>query len=299
MRAPVSSVLGLALLAAAGAPASAAVKPKPRRDVPTLVTKDDAARERELQERPGIPVARATHAEGSLELLGREGAWERVREGVRIVTGDSLRTGPATTVRLDFPWVQLGLGAKSLVTIRPNRVLTTELQEGRVEQRAEPEAHLMRMRTREAIVRGDGHVVVRREGELTLVTVLDGRVLLTSGGATAVLRKGQGALARLGAPPELVPLPSPPTGLIPGADPTYVVDRQAVSLAWSGPQREHVVQVLELASDEVLVQRDVKGRSVTVEVPWQGTFRWRVATRAPSGLEGLPSYAGYFCRVAK
>ncbi len=292
-----AALLGLTLVAAAVA--SADVKPKPRRDVPTLVTKDEAAREREAQERPGIPVARAAHAEGELQVMNAAGAWTPLREGARVVTGDRLRTLEATTARLDFPWVQLALGAQSAVTIRSSRVLTAELQEGRAEQRSEPGAHLMRMRTREALVRGEGRVVVRREGELTLVTVLEGRVLLTSGGTTRVVRMGEGALARLGAAPELLPLPAAPTGLTPGTDPAYVVDGKGVSLAWSGTQREHVVQVLELESDEVLVQRDVKGRSVTVDVPWGGTFRWRVATRAASGLEGLPSVAGYFCRVAR
>lgn len=157
----------------------------------------------------------------------------------------------------------------------------------------------MRMRTREALVRGNGHVVVRREGELTLITVLEGRVLLTSGGTTRVVRTGEGALARLGAAPELSPLPAAPTGLTPGVDPAYVVDGKGVALAWDGTHREHVVQVLELESDEVLLQREVKGRSVTLDVPWEGTFRWRVATRAASGLEGLPSVVGYFCRVAR
>ncbi|HET7291976.1 MAG TPA: hypothetical protein VFM88_06105 [Vicinamibacteria bacterium] len=279
--------------------ALAAVKPKPRRDVPTLVTKDDAERERELQERPGIPVARLSVAEGKVEQTDGRGPWGRAREGARVLTGDSLRTGPATTARLDFPWMQIGIGEASVVAVRPNRLLTAELVEGRAEQRAEAGAQLMRMRTREAVIRGDGHVVLRREGERTLVTVLEGRVLVTAGGKTSVLPKGQGALARQGAPPELVSLPPPPTGLVPGADPAYVVDGQGVSLAWTGAQREHLVQVLALASEDVLLQRDVKGRSVTLDVPWEGTFRWRVATRDVSGVEGLPSNAGYFCRVAK
>jgi len=289
--------LGLLLFAAAAD--ATQVKPKPQRDVPSLVTKDDAAREREAQERAGIPVARATHAEGRLEAMNTRGEWAALREGARIVTGDRLRTLESTTARLDFPWVQLALGARSAITIMPSRVLTAEVLEGRAEQRSEAGAHLMRMRTREALVRGDGHLVVRREGEVTLVTVLEGRVLVTSAGTTRVVRKGEGALSRSNAPPELVQLPVAPTALVPGADPAYVVDGRGVSLAWSGTQRDHVVQILELESDEVLVQREVTGRSITVDVPWEGTFRWRVATRAPSGLEGLPSDAGYFCRVSR
>ncbi|HJS57413.1 MAG TPA: hypothetical protein VKA01_04855 [Vicinamibacteria bacterium] len=289
--------LGLLLLAATAA--AAQVKPKPQRDVPTLVTKDDAVREREAQERAGIPVARATHAEGRLEAMNTQGDWTALQEGARVVTGDRLRTLESTTARLDFPWVQLALGARSAVTIMSSRVLTAEVLEGRAEQRSEPGAHLMRMRTREAVVRGDGHVVVRREGEVTLVTVLEGRVLITSGGTTRAVKKGEGAISRPNTPPERVQPPVAPTALVPGADPAYVVDGHGVSLAWSGTQRDHVVQILELASDEVLVQREVTGRSVTVDVPWEGTFRWRVATRAPSGLEGLPSDSGYFCRVAR
>src|SRR5262245_15524953 len=289
----------LALLMEAPGPVSAAVKPKPRNDAPTLVTKDDAERLQEQEGRAGIPVARATHADGSFEVYAPKGERQRAGEGARIMTGDSLHTGPATTVRLDFPWVELDLAANSLVTIRSSRVLAVELQEGRLEQRAERGAHLMRMRTREASLRGDGHVVLRREAETTLVTVLDGNVLLTAGGSTSSLKGGQGALARSGARPEVLSLPPPPTDLRPGADPAYVVDGHGVSLTWTGSQPDHAVQVLELASDEVLVQRDVRGSSVTLEVPWKGTFRWRVATRDASGIEGVPSSAGYFCRVEK
>ena len=117
--------LGLLLFAAAAD--ATQVKPKPQRDVPSLVTKDDAAREREAQERAGIPVARATHAEGRLEAMNTRGTWAALREGARIVTGDRLRTLESTTARLDFPWVQLALGARSAVTIRPSRVLTAEV----------------------------------------------------------------------------------------------------------------------------------------------------------------------------
>jgi hypothetical protein len=278
---------------------SARADQKPRRDAPTLVTRSDAAREREAQERPGIPVARVAHADGHLEAMAAAGAWARLREGGRVATGDRLRTADATTARVDFPWVELGLGANTELAVQSSRVLTAELETGRAEQRAEKGAHLMRMLTPEAFVRGDGHVVVRREAGLTLVSVLEGRVLVSSGGRTVLLREGQGAIARPGAPPEPAELPAPPTGLVPGSDPAYAIDGREVSLAWRGSQGQHVIQVFELDSDAVLLQRDVAGHSATLEVPWEGTFRWRVATRASSGLEGLPSDAGYFCRVAR
>lgn len=286
--------LALALL---GLPGLAAVKP--RRDVPTVLTKDEARALRESQERPGVPVARAAFAEGSLELLRPKGGWERLREGARLATGDRIRTGPDATARIEFPWVELLLGARCEVVVRPSVVLSVELLEGRAEQRSEPGAHLIRLRTPEAVVRGAGHVVVRREAESTFLTVLEGQVLLTAGTVTASVEERQGAVVRSGVSPEIGPLPSPPTGLRPGSDPAYFVAGQGTQLAWEGPQREHYVQVLDLVSDDVLVQREVKGRSVSLLVPWEGTFRWRVATRAPSGLEGPPSPSGYFCIVAK
>jgi hypothetical protein len=52
------------------------------------------------------------------------------------------------------------------------------------------------------------------------------------------------------------------------------------------------VEVLPVGSDDVLIQRDVGPSPLSLVIPWRGAFRWRVAARDASGLEGRPSADG-------
>ena len=49
----------------------------------------------------------------------------------------------------------------------------------------------------------------------------------------------------------------------------------------------------------MLLARNVGAPPLTIEIPWLGTYRWRVSTRDDRGLESPPSAAGYVCVVDK
>ena len=57
------------------------------------------------------------------------------------------------------------------------------------------------------------------------------------------------------------------------------------------------MQVLGIDSEDVLLEKDVGMAPATLEIPWLGTFRWRVSVRGADGLEGMPSPEGVVCVV--
>jgi hypothetical protein len=57
------------------------------------------------------------------------------------------------------------------------------------------------------------------------------------------------------------------------------------------------VEILALKADEVLLGLDVGAPPVRVEIPWLGTYRWRVSTRDARGIESPPSADGLICSV--
>jgi len=249
----------------------------------------------------GVPVARITYGDGLIEQAGLRDSWRRVNEGVRLKTGDRLRTGPQATARVAFPWASVTVGPSSVMAVPPSAVLSTRLEEGRLEQHGEG-SDIIKHQTDEALIRGRGRVVVRRQNKTTLVTAVDGSFRVEVGGRLIALAKGQGCRITGGEPPsvELVEtLPPPPRRLRPGSDPLYVAKGQPLSLSWEGASPSYHVQVLPVGSDEVLLARDVKGSSLQVDIPWLGTFRWRVSAQDAQGQEGVPSAEGYVCVVEK
>jgi hypothetical protein len=38
---------------------------------------------------------------------------------------------------------------------------------------------------------------------------------------------------------------------------------------------------------------------IRVEIPWLGTYRWRVSARDPRGIESPPSAEGLICSVER
>lgn len=258
------------------------------------------SRPRKTPEGQGIPVARLSFVETVVDQSSPGEDWGRAREGARVKTGDRLRTDAGSTARIEFPWMSLVVGPSSLLSLAPSAVLSTVLDAGRVEQRAEGGGDLIKLVTAEAQVRGGGRVVVRREGGTTLVTVLDGHFRVETAGKAITLSRGQGAVATAGKRPDAVQdLPVSPKPLSPGADPVYVKHGQAVALSWSPGGPSSHIQVLGIGSDEVLIDRDVGPPPVTIEIRWLGTFRWRVSARDERGLEGPPSSEGYICVVEK
>ena len=57
------------------------------------------------------------------------------------------------------------------------------------------------------------------------------------------------------------------------------------------------VEVLALDRDLVLLARDVTAPPLYLELPWLGTYRWRVAARDARGVESRPSEPGLICSV--
>ena len=74
---------------------------------------------------------------------------------------------------------------------------------------------------------------------------------------------------------------------------------QSVDLRWPAGSPSYRVEILALEADEVLLARDVAAPPLRVEIPWLGTYRWRVSTRDARGLESPPSAEGLICAVEK
>jgi hypothetical protein len=249
-------------------------------------------------EAPGVPVAKVDVVDGQVDHADRRG-WKRVVAGFRLRTGERLRTGADSLARIDFPFMTILIGANSTFSIPPSIVLSTSLEDGRLEQVAEG-GEAIKLRTPEAEVRGGGRVIVRRENGTTAVSVVTGRFRVIAGGTALALNGGQGTLVAGGrGPTDAVALPPAPIGLTPGTDPVYVIKGQPVSFSWSPAGAAHHVQLLGLGTDEVVMTRDTGASPASLAVPWLGTYRWRVATRDPRGFEGLPSPEGLICVVEK
>lgn len=239
-----------------------------------------------------IAIAKIAYVEGPAELRPDGKGWTGVLEGADLRIGEQIRTGSLGQARIDFPWMSVALSPGSRLAIPPSLVLATVLEEGRVEVRA-PGGEIVKLLTAEARIRGEGRVVVRRERERTLVSVLDGSFRVEALGQTVTVEAGHGTIVGKGAAP-LPPmvLPPPPTALVPADDPLYTAPEQPLQLGFRSEARGHHLQVLGIDSTQVLLERDLAGPPAQIALPWPGTYRWRVAARDSEGLEGLPSREG-------
>ena len=70
-----------------------------------------------------------------------------------------------------------------------------------------------------------------------------------------------------------------------------------MELRWTARGPAHHVELLALDRDEVLLARDVVAPPLRLELPWPGTYRWRVAARDARGVESRPSAEGLICSV--
>src|SRR5262249_59219546 len=155
---------------------------------------------------------------------------------------------------------------------------------------------ILKVVTGEAEVRGRGRVVVRREGQRTLVTAISGRFSVEGSGKVVVLGPGKGTVvAEKQAPTAAADAPEPPQALKPGADPLYVLPGTPVSLQAAAKRASNQIEILPVGSEVVLVQRPVGSPPWRVDIPWLGAFRWRVSSRDDRGLEGRPSSEGQIC----
>jgi hypothetical protein len=245
--------------------------------------------------KPAVPaVARLGFVEHGVELSSARG-WYEAKEGTAMRLGERVRTGADGLARLDLPWMTMTLSPASAVAFPDEYLLSTVLEQGRVQIQAETR-EILKLVTGEAEVRGQGRVVVRREGKTTLVTSLAGRFFVEGAGRTVALPAGTGTIVHHRKEPlSPLPLPEPPERLSPGSDPQYVAPGDTISLNWEAKGSAHQVEVLPVGSDYVLIQRDVGAPPWRVAIPWPGAFRWRVATRDERGLEGKPSADGLIC----
>ena len=245
----------------------------------------------------GIAVARLSYVEGGAERAPFRRAFKDAPEGSELRTGDRIRTGPASVARIEFPLMALTVAPSSVVSIPPGIVLSLVLEQGRAELNSQGD--IIKLRTDEARIRGGGRMVVRRgSGGPTAVAALDGRFVVTGGDREVTIEAGHGTVIGGGSFPTTPRALAPaPTGLVPAADALYARPRQPARLAWTSGRPSHHLQVLGIDSEDVLLEKDVGPPPAMVEIPWLGTFRWRVSVRGPDGLEGMPSPEGVVCVV--
>jgi hypothetical protein len=278
------AILVLVLLASAAAPQAPA--PAPATPPPPgagIVIGDLVWADREVE---------------SAELPAKD-SWRSLRAGDKIRTGDTVRTGTDATARLAFPWMAVTLGPSTMLTIPASAVLSTVLEQGRVEF-AGPGRDIVKISVGDGEVRGGGRLVLRRSIGRTSASALEGSFRVRAGGRTVEIQAGEGTVVDDGRPPApKAPLPPAPRGLLPGGDPAYVRSGQSVELRWAVAGPSHHVEILDLQKDEVLLAREVAVPPLRLELPWLGTYRWRVSARDARGVESRPSAAGLICLVER
>jgi hypothetical protein len=273
-----------------GAPGAAAAQAPPRSPAPEPTPRARGA---------GIGIGKLAFLDQAIERaeLPAKASWQRLREGDALRTGDSFRTAPDATAHLEFPWMAVTLGGSTMLTIPASSVLSTVLEQGRAEF-AGPGREIVKITVGDGEVRGGGRLVLRRSVGRTTAAALEGSFRVRAAGRTVEIKAGEGTVLADGRPPEAAtPLPAAPGGLEPGKDPLYVRSGQAAELRWTARSPAHRVEVLALDRDVVLLARDVAAPPLRLELPWPGTYRWRVAARDARGVESRPSAAGLICSV--
>ncbi len=247
----------------------------------------------------GIAIGKLAWLDREIERaeLPAKASWQRLREGDALRTGDSFRTSADATARFEFPWMAVTLGGGTLLTIPASSVLSTVLEQGRAEFEG-PGREMVKIRFGDGEVRGGGRLVLRRSVGRTTATALEGRFRVRAAGRSVELEAGQGTVVVDGRPPEAPsPLPTAPGDVEPGKDALFVRSGHAAELRWAARSAAHRVFVLALDKDQVLLARDVGAPPLQVELPWLGTYRWRVAARDARGVESRPSPEGLICSV--
>jgi hypothetical protein len=240
-----------------------------------------------------LALARLSLVERKVELEKKGAKWQAAVEGGPLQIGEALRTGPDAVARLELPWMALTLSPGSSLRFPDAFLLQATLDNGRALIDA-PRIDALKLVTGEAEVRGRGRAVVRRQQSSTLVTCLAGRFFVEAQGSVVTLTPGRGTVVVAGSAPGAAQnVPEAPTaGLWPAQDPVFVAPAEPLELRWKGSAPSYQLELLPVGSDVVLLQRDVSGSPVKIQVPWEGAFRWRVSARDARGLEGVPSADG-------
>jgi len=226
--------------------------------------------------------------------------WRPVAAGNKLRTGDTLRTGEDAVARVELPWMVVTLGPSTMFTVpQTSGVLSTVLEQGRAEFTGAGR-NIVKIQVGDGEVRGGGRLVLRRSVGQTSATVLAGAFRVRVAGRTVEVKAGEGTVVMDGRPPTPVsPLPEAPAGLRPGADPVYVRLGRPVELRWKGTGPSFHVELLGLQGESVLLAREAGASPLRLEIPWPGTYRWRVSARDARGLESRPSVEGYVCLVER
>jgi len=241
--------------------------------------------------------ARLAYVEARVERASSPDEWSEAREETAFGFGEELRVLGPGVARLRFPWMSATLGPETRVALPASGVLALRLGSGRLAVDS-PERDALPIATPEAEIRGRGRVVVRAEPGRTLVMAHAGRFEVIAGQRAVSLEAGSGTVVAAGSAPEAArALPPPPRGLQPGDDALFVDVNATAALSWKGGAPAHWVELLPVGSDEVLLHADAASDDLALRIPWPGAFRWRVASRDASGLEGLPSRDGLVCAV--
>ena len=210
-------------------------------------------------------------------------SWQRLSEGDPLRTGDRLRTASGGVARLDFPWMAVTLGPSSVLSVPASAVLSTVLEKGRAEFSGAGR-DIVKIRVGDGEIRGGGRLVLWHEGGRTAAAALAGAFRVSGAGKTVEITAGQGASMLAGqAPTAPSPLPDAPGGLVPGGDPAYVPSGKTAELHWTPGGASHHVEILALQNDDVLLARNVGEPPLRIEIPWLGTYRWRVSARDARG----------------
>jgi hypothetical protein len=249
----------------------------------------------------GITIGDLAWVDRTIERaeLPEKSSWRALVARDKLRTGDTFRTSEDATARLSFPWMEVTLGGSTMLTIPASTVLSTVLEQGRAEF-AGPGRDIVKIRVGDGEVRGGGRLVLRRTVGRTSAAALEGSFRVRAASRTVEIKAGEGTVVADGRPPEApTPLPAAPGGLRPGRDPAYVRSGQALDLRWTAALPSHHVEILSLEKDEVLLAREAGAPPLRLEIPWLGTYRWRVSARDARGIEGPPSAAGFICSVER
>jgi hypothetical protein len=258
---------------------------------------------------PQAPRFRGGVAIGQLAWVDREvdraelplkASWKRLVAGDRLRTGDTLRTGEGALARVEFPWMRVTLAPSTMLTIPATTVLSTVLEQGRAEFTGSGR-DIVKIRVGDGEVRGGGRLVLRRSSGRTTASALAGAFRIRAAGRTVEIKVGEGTFVTDGRPPEpAAPLPAAPMTLLPGQEVRYVRTGQPVELRWNAPgAASSHVELLSLDGEDVLLARDASAPPFRLEIPWLGTYRWRVSARDARGVEGAPSSTGLVCLVER
>jgi hypothetical protein len=244
-----------------------------------------------------VEVARVGFLEGPVEVMKPGTTWTKALQDQPLAVGDRVRTLRGGTVRLEFPWTAVAVGDSSEVSIEKTRLLTLQLESGRID--VDPEQALLRIITAEASVSGVGRTLVRRLEKTTFVGSYNGGADVEGAGASVRLGVNSGTIVASGlSPTPPAPMAPPPRVVSPASDPRYVRPGEAVLLTWTGQHKVYNLEILPIDSDVPTISIEVAGLSYEAKLPWLGTYRWRVAGRE-GVVESQPSGEGLICVVDK